>query len=78
MAKSERGEFHFAFFWFLLVSCQWIPIVDSGNILALIASASPSHHIIHTTILKELAFRGHNVGHLNAFILFEFTDYSCV
>lgn len=35
--------------------------VDGANILACLTSASQSHHIIETTILEELAKRGHNV-----------------
>lgn len=36
--------------------------VDGANILACLTSASQSHHIIETTILEELAKRGHNVN----------------
>lgn len=39
----------------------WVGI-DGANILACISSASRSHHIIETTILEELANRGHNVS----------------
>lgn len=35
--------------------------VDGANILALLTSASQSHHIMQTKILEELANRGHNV-----------------
>lgn len=38
--------------------------VDSANILACLTSASQSHHIMETTILEELAKRGHNVNSL--------------
>lgn len=38
--------------------------VDGANILALLTSASQSHHIMETTILEELARRGHNVNSL--------------
>lgn len=34
---------------------------NGANILACISSASRSHHIFETTILEELANRGHNV-----------------
>lgn len=34
---------------------------SGANILALLSSASRSHHIFQTTILEELANRGHNV-----------------
>lgn len=36
--------------------------VNGANILACLTSASRSHHIIETTILEELANRGHNVN----------------
>lgn len=36
--------------------------VDGANILACLTSASQSHHIIETSILEELAKRGHNVN----------------
>lgn len=36
--------------------------VDGANILALLTSASQSHHIMETKILEELAKRGHNVN----------------
>lgn len=37
---------------------------NGANILACISSPSRSHHIIETTILVELANRGHNVRFL--------------
>lgn len=41
--------------------------VNGANILACISSASQSHHIIETTVLEELANRGHNVRKSGSF-----------
>lgn len=49
------------YFGFLLISCQSICYGRAANILAMIPASSPSHHMMHTTILEELAVRGHNV-----------------
>lgn len=51
--------------------------VNSANILACISSASRSHHIIETTILEELAIRGHNVSQLK-YRLFPFVKFFSV
>lgn len=48
---------------FLMIQLTAFEIgVDGANILACLTSASQSHHIIETTILEELAKRGHNVN----------------
>lgn len=41
--------------------------IDAANILACLSSPSQSHHIIETTILEELANRGHNVNFTHFF-----------
>lgn len=57
-----RFEFHWKVFPILLLQLTAFYVGAKGaNILACISSASQSHHIIETTVLEELANRGHNV-----------------
>lgn len=51
----------------LILSFFGIFITDAAEILACLSSASRSHHIIQTTILEELARKGHNLTILSTF-----------
>lgn len=46
--------------------------IDAANILACLSSPSQSHHIIETTVLEDLANRGHNVS---TFFTFESDNF---
>lgn len=45
--------------------------VNSANILGVFTFPSPSHHMLGSTLMKELVRRGHNVTMLSPFPLKE-------
>lgn len=52
----------------LSVACA-LQTVDSSNILGYLASPSRSHYIVHESLLRGLAAKGHNVSKMR--ILFD-------
>ncbi|XP_031616834.1 UDP-glucuronosyltransferase 2B33-like [Contarinia nasturtii] len=61
-------QVHWKILPFLLIQLATFNVgINGANILACLSSASKSHHIMETTILEELANRGHNVTVLSTF-----------